>query len=208
MNFLRRDKFLPQLVGKLEVNWDMMCMEDPPEFLRCSHDIRNDDIVTYSRLSPDVLLFLLFPLLTEWTRSQPDSLGLWWPSLCSSGRWKSNSKSWSVCVGFLYTLMLRLLFSSISTAQSKKGRLSPLMCSCVDLVLLSTAFICSVKASTSLVLKLTIHIPEPVARSISCEGNQGSPLSFFHVEVGHYWRHNWAYGTTVILSVEAFMYWK
>ena len=44
-----------------------------------------------------------------------------------------------------------------------------------------------------------VDTPEPVARSISCEGNQGSALSFLHVEVGHYWG-----GTAVLLSVETF----
>ena len=77
------------------------------------------------------------------------------PSLCSSGWWESNSKYWSVCVGFLYTSMLRLLSSSVWTVQYNKGRPSPLTSSCVNLMLLSTAFICSAKASTSLALILT-----------------------------------------------------
>ena len=79
--------FLPQHVGKFEVNWDMMSFKDPAEFLRCSHDIANGDVVTFSRLhspfcsgsfrgfdkvpvlvttgfkcSPDVLLFVLLPI--------------------------------------------------------------------------------------------------------------------------------------------------
>ena len=81
---LRMDNFLPQCVGRFEVNQDMIFIEDPPEFLRCN--IRTDD-VTFFRLllsvcsgsfrgfdkgpvlvttgfkcSPDVLLFLLLPL--------------------------------------------------------------------------------------------------------------------------------------------------
>ena len=37
---LRMDKFLPQCVGRCELNQDMMFIEGPPEFLRCSCDIR------------------------------------------------------------------------------------------------------------------------------------------------------------------------
>ena len=53
----------------------------------------------------------------------------WWfralitPSLCSSGWCESNSEYRTVCVGFLYTSLLRLLSSSVCTAQSKRGRL-------------------------------------------------------------------------------------
>ena len=36
---LRVDKFLPQRVGRFAVNWDMMFIGEPPEFLRCSRDI-------------------------------------------------------------------------------------------------------------------------------------------------------------------------
>ena len=46
------------------------------------------------------------------------------PSLFSSEWWELNWNYWSVCVGFLYTSMLRLLYSSLCTAPSKKGRLS------------------------------------------------------------------------------------
>ena len=38
---LRVDKFLPQHVGRFEVNWDVMFIEDPPEFLNYSLSIRN-----------------------------------------------------------------------------------------------------------------------------------------------------------------------
>ena len=34
----RMDKFLPQRVGRFKVNQEMMFIEDPPEFLRCSSD--------------------------------------------------------------------------------------------------------------------------------------------------------------------------
>ena len=47
---LRMDKFLPQCVGRLKVNWDLMFIEDSPESLRWSCDTRNDDFVTFSRL--------------------------------------------------------------------------------------------------------------------------------------------------------------
>ena len=48
------------------------------------------------------------------------------PSLCSSGWWESNSKYRFVRVDFLYSSRLRLLSSSVCTAQSKEGGLSPL----------------------------------------------------------------------------------
>ena len=46
----RMDKFLPQRVGRIKVKKDMMFIDDPPEFLRCSRDIRNDDLVSFLRL--------------------------------------------------------------------------------------------------------------------------------------------------------------
>ena len=49
-----------------------------------------------------------------------------------------------------------------------------------------------------------VYMPEPVARSISCEVYQGSALNFVHVEVGQYWGHWWAHGTAMHLSVETF----
>lgn len=58
-----------------------------------------------------------------------------------------------VSVGFLYISMLRILSPSMCTT-SKKGRLSTLTSSCVNLMLLSKVFT-SVKASTFLVLFLT-----------------------------------------------------
>ena len=82
--------------------------------------------------------------------------------------------------------MFRLL-SSMCTTQSKKGRLSPLTSSCMNLILLSTAFICSVKASTSLDLILTQESSTYLkngAKGTSCEGDQGSALNFFYIEVG------------------------
>ena len=59
------------------------------------------------------------------------------------------------CEGSLYTSMLSLPSSPVWTAQSKRGRQSPLTSSTLSSMLLSTAFICSVKASTPLVLMLT-----------------------------------------------------
>ena len=64
----------------------------------------------------------------------------------------------------------------------------PQICSCLNLMLLSTSFVCSVKAChfpCSYFDPGVIHIPEPVAKSSSCEGNQGSALTFFHVKAGH-----------------------
>ena len=46
------------------------------------------------------------------------------------------------------------------------------------------------------------HIPEPVARRGFCEGHQGSALNFFHVEVGHYWGHQWAHGAQRLQETE------
>ena len=162
-----------------------MFIKDPPESLRCSCNISNDNVVTFSclllsvcsesfggsdkcavweatgfKFSPNVLLFLLLPL-------------------CLSA---------DLCVGFLFTSMLRLLFSSICPAQSKKGRLSPLTSSCLNLMLLYKALICSVKAFTSTyVVQFDSSISSlAVARSSSCEGKQGCVLNLPHVEVGHY----------------------
>ena len=128
------------------------------------------------------------PVIVGWTISARWFRVLMTPSSCSSGWWESNSKYWSVCVGFLYTSMLRLLSSSMCTAQSKKGRLSPLTSSHVNLMLLSTALIFSVKASTSFALILTgvVLIPEPEPKSSSCEGNQGSALNIFLVPSKNY----------------------
>lgn len=47
---LRMDKFLPQCVRRFKVNQDLMFIEDPSEFLRCSRNIGNDDVVTFSHL--------------------------------------------------------------------------------------------------------------------------------------------------------------
>ena len=38
----------------------------------------------------------------------------------------------------------------------------------------------------------------------SHEGNEGSVLDFFHVEVGHYCGHRWADSPALLLSVESF----
>ena len=81
---MRMDRFLPQCVGRFEVNQDMMFIKDPPEFLRYSRDVGIDDVVMVSlhllsvcsgsfgkgsvwvatgfKCSLDVLLFLLFTL--------------------------------------------------------------------------------------------------------------------------------------------------
>ena len=48
---LRMGKFLPQRVGMFKGNGDMMFIKDPPEFLRCSCDIGNDDVVTFSHVT-------------------------------------------------------------------------------------------------------------------------------------------------------------
>lgn len=60
-----------------------------------------------------------------------------------------------LCVGFLYTPMWSLLSFLLWTTQSKKGKLLSLTSSLVNLMFLSTEFMCSVKACTSLVLILT-----------------------------------------------------
>lgn len=41
---LKMDKFPPRLVGR----FDVMFIEDPPEFLRYSREIGNDDVVHFS----------------------------------------------------------------------------------------------------------------------------------------------------------------
>ena len=74
------------------------------------------------------------------------------------------------------------------TAQSKKGRLSTLTSSCLNLMLLYTALICSVKAltSTSLADFDSSISSLAVAWSSSGEGKKGSVFNLFHVEVGHF----------------------
>ena len=78
-------------------------------------------------------------------------------NLCSSGYIEQHklhyydSKQWSVSVGFMYTSVLIHLSSSLCTAQSKQGRLSPLTSSCLILMLLSAAFICSGKVPIPLI---------------------------------------------------------
>ena len=68
------------------------------------------------------------PEFLRCAQSQPNGLGL-----CSNG--------WSIdlCVGFLYTSSLRLLSTSMCTAQFKRGRLSPVTASHVNLKLLFRA---------------------------------------------------------------------
>ena len=41
------DKFLPQCDAGFEVNWNMMFIKDPPEFLKYPHDVRNDNVVAF-----------------------------------------------------------------------------------------------------------------------------------------------------------------
>ncbi len=59
------------------------------------------------------------------------------------------------CVSFHCMSMLRPISSSVCYALSKKGRLSPLTSSLMNLMLLSTALVCFEKAFTSFVLILT-----------------------------------------------------
>ena len=47
---LRVDKFLPQCVVRFKMNCDMMFIVDPPECLRCSCSIENEDVVRFSCL--------------------------------------------------------------------------------------------------------------------------------------------------------------
>ena len=47
---LRMDQFLPHYVRGCKVNRDMMFIEVPPEFLRCSCNRGIDDVVMFSRL--------------------------------------------------------------------------------------------------------------------------------------------------------------
>ena len=142
-------------------------------------------------------------------QSQPDGQGfcwqLWWLTCAPVGD-ESMSKSWSVCVGFLYTLMLRSLSSSVCTVQSKKGRLSPLTSSRVNLVLLSTAFICSVKASTSLGLIWPRCRPHTWINGLEqfLWGWSKFCSQLLPQEVGHYWKHLWAHDTVDLLYVETF----
>ena len=46
----RMNKFLLHCVGRFKVNRDIMLIEGAPEFLGCSCDIKNDDVVRFSGL--------------------------------------------------------------------------------------------------------------------------------------------------------------
>ena len=46
---IKMHKFLPQCVGRSEVNGYMMFIEEPPEFLSLSHN--NDDVVCFFPVS-------------------------------------------------------------------------------------------------------------------------------------------------------------
>ena len=47
---IRMNKFLLHCVGRFKVNRDIMLIEGAPEFLGCSCDIKNDDVVRFSGL--------------------------------------------------------------------------------------------------------------------------------------------------------------
>lgn len=101
---------------------------------------------------------------------------------------------------FLYPPMWRFLSSSVYTVQSKMAKLLFLTCSNVNLILLSTELMYSVKAGTSCVLILT-HVSSTCLnqRFSSSEGVQGSAPYFFHVEVSHNGRYCFAHGITMYL---------
>ena len=89
---LRVNQFLSKSVGWLKIYWDIMFGEDPPEFLRYSRDVRNDNTLSFLAVlffsgvvflfrgfdegpvgvatglqgSPDVILFLLLALCPGW----------------------------------------------------------------------------------------------------------------------------------------------
>lgn len=73
----------------------------------------------------------------------------------------------------------------------------PLKSSWVNLMLWSTALIWSLKASTCLHFNPSvIHIPEPMTRAVP-QKDHSHGLHFFHMDVGHYRRHQWARGTAM-----------
>ena len=84
--------------------------------------------------------------------------------------------------------MLKLLSSSVCTVQSKRGRPSLLTSPPVNLIICPQLFCEGFHFPGSDCDPGVVHIPEPVARRSFCEGDQGSALKFFQVEVGHYWQ--------------------
>ena len=103
------------------------------------------------------------------------------PSVCSSGWWDSNRKYWSLCAGFSVHL-------HVEASVERQTVSSNIFLRKLDVIVHSIYVFCEgFPYPRSDFDPGFIHIPEPVAGSCSFEGNQGSALSFFHVEVGHYW---------------------
>ena len=152
----------------------MMFTEDPPEFLRCSCDIRNDNAIMFVSSSLPAL-----DLLKVLTKVQ---LGL--------------PKSFKGSPDVLLSLLLRCVLLSPRKADCLPNILK--------WKLLSTACIWSVNVSNLPCSDFdwgVVHIPEPVARSSSSEVKQSPSLNVFHVVVGYIWQ---AHATAVLLSAETF----
>ena len=101
-------------------------------------------VIAVGESFPEVLLFLLKQLRITAHSGSPVGEGMddtkfgweeWW--------WLSHCKYWSVCVGFLYTVMDREPSASGLTIVSKKGMdPSSLLSSTVNLMAGSTLFMC------------------------------------------------------------------
>ena len=131
-------------------------------------------------------------------------------SLCSCGWWELNSKYWSVCVGTHCTPQWWGFFSVYCTVQEGQTVSSDIV-PCEPDVIVHSIYIFCVHSIYMFCEGLhfpcldfdpgVFHITEPLARSRSCEGNQGFSLNVFHIEVGHYWEHWWAHETAMLLSI-------
>ena len=133
--------------------------------------------------------------LSLWAWSQPDGLGFWWPPAWAPVGDESRTASVDLCVKVFCTHQCwSFLSASVCTAQSKKDRLSPLTSPPVNLMLLSTAFMCSVKAYRSLLLIVTQVSSKYLNHGLGALPVKAiKAINLFHVEVGHYWGHRWAH---------------
>ena len=95
-------------------------------------------------------------------------------------------KYWSVCVEF------SVFFNMYSTVQEGQAVSSDIFPCELDVTVQSIYMFCEgFYFPCSDLDPGVVHIPEPVVKSSSWYGNQGSALNFFHVEIGHYWGHWW-----------------
>ena len=101
-------------------------------------------VVTFGESFPEVLLFFFEATQDYCTWWKPCGRGFGWHwTWAERWWWLSHCKYWSVCVGFLYTVMDREPSTSGLTIVSKKGmEPSTFLSSTVNLIAGSTLFMC------------------------------------------------------------------